>query len=240
MDAKTRMGPNKTGLKTSSREGRLRVQDAETPGAPAGNGERIDAARVDYAVEAEPLGTVPLPGSLKGAAKTAVEKLAGKRPEVLVDKLGERLAFERSGTRMYDALLAKVKSDLDAAPGVSIEKLFEFREEEAEHFNLVADALQRLGADPTAQTPGADVIALTSSGILQAVADPRTTVPQALEAVLTAELADQAGWEMLVDLAREFGQDEMADDFTRALEEEEEHLEHVRRWLQEAVRRDAT
>ena len=38
--------------------------------------------------------------------KTALNKLVGVSPEVLIDKLGERLAFERTGTRLYDALRA--------------------------------------------------------------------------------------------------------------------------------------
>ena len=239
MEQKTRIGMNRTGLKTAAEPDQEAVRDLQAVEAASGNGERIDATRVDYAVEAEPLGTVPVPATAKGMAKAAVQALAGRRPEVLIDRIGERLAFERSGTRLYDALLSKAKADPAAVPDATLERLAEFREEEARHFNLLADALQRLGADPTAETPGADASGVASLGLLQAVADPRTTLPQALEAVLIAELADHAGWELLITLAREFGQDELADEFTIALREEEEHLATVKRWLVEAVRRDA-
>ena len=65
--------------------------------------------------------------------------------------------------------------------------------------------MERLGGDPTAQTPCADVTAVASAGLLQAVRDPRTSVTQSLQALLTAELVDNASWELLYTLAREHG-----------------------------------
>ena len=64
------------------------------------------------------------------------------------------------------------------------------------------------------QTPCADVTGAESIGLLQVVSDPKTTVDQSLHAILVAELADNAGWEELIALAREMGQDDM----TRQLE----------------------
>jgi rubrerythrin len=239
VDTKTRMGMNRTGNQTSPTRARRMVDEAART-APPHDGERLSGTREGYIAESEPVGTVPLPGTVKGAASTALEKLTGKRPEVLIDKLGERLAFERSGTRLYDALLAKFRAAPEGLPGVSQEQLRRFRDEEASHFNLVADALDRLGADPTAQTPSADVTGVSSLGLLQAIDDPRTTLPQALQVLLMAELIDNDGWEFLIELTQELGQDELAEDFRRALEEERVHLSEVRRWAQEAVLGEAT
>ena len=50
---------------------------------------------------------MPPPTSLKGVAKTAVDMLKGSKPTVFIDKLGERAAFERTGTRLYQGALAK-------------------------------------------------------------------------------------------------------------------------------------
>jgi hypothetical protein len=72
---------------------------------------------------------------------------------------------------------------------------------------------------------------VSSAGILQVVSDPRTTLAQSLEATLIAELADNDGWRMLIDLARAFGQDEIADSFSLPLAAEERHLELCRRWV---------
>jgi len=74
---------------------------------------------------------------------------------------------------------------------------------------------------------------------MQVVTDPRTTIPQSLNAILVAELADNASWEMLLQLAEETGHDEMAERFRAALAEEEQHLASVRQWLTAAVSNEA-
>src|SRR5262249_55574852 len=141
-----------------------------------------------YENEAEPVGTVPVPTTLKGALETVMTLIKGKAPVVLLDKLGERLAFERTGTRLYDALLAKHDASPGWPGGPSRADLARFRAEELAHFEMLRRCIEEMGADPTAQTPSADVIGVASSGILQVITDPRTTLPQSLSALLTAEL----------------------------------------------------
>ena len=50
---------------------------------------------------------------------------------------------------------------------------------------------------------------------------------------------DASGWEELITLAKEMGQDDMAQQFEQALEKEREHLQHVRRWHEEATLAEA-
>ena len=189
--------------------------------------------------EADPVGSVPVPGSLKGAAKTGMQKLMGRKPEVLLDKLGARLAFERAGTRLYDALLNKCLSRSDEADGLPMERLREFRNEEAQHFALVWDAMKALGADPTAVTPGADVDGVASIGLMQVMTDPRTSVTQSLHAIHIAELTDHDGWALLIKLAEELGQDDMAGTFRGALAEEEQHLATIRELIEKTCLSEA-
>ena len=85
--------------------------------------------------------------------------------------------------------------------------------------------------DPTAQTPCANVTGVASMGIMQVVTDPRTTFAQSLNAVLIAELADNAGRELLISLAEQAGETDIAQKFQRAMAEEEEHLVTVKAWL---------
>src|SRR5690606_31980390 len=154
--------------------------------------------------------SVPLPGTVKGAMKTGMQKLSGRNAEVFIDKLGERLAFERTGTRLYEMLIVKCRGAAqEGQVNVSIDQLLHIHDEEARHFKLLTAAMEKLGADPTAMTPCADTTGVQSIGILQVLSDPRTTVPQCLNAILTAELSDTAGWELLIQLANEMGQDEM-------------------------------
>jgi rubrerythrin len=235
MEKQTRMGMNRTGVQMSPMDLDRMVDDIQAHTTGAADGAGIAAVRTSYVTEADPLGTVPMPGSVKGALKAGVKKFGGQHPEVLIDKLGERLAFERGGVRLYDALLTKCRASGDRVGDMSSERLGHFRNEEAAHFRLVGRALEALGADPTAQTPSADVTGVEAMGLMKVVEDPRTSVAQALHAILLAELADHAGWELLIELARNMGQDQMVESFETALAEEQEHLSSVRRWYAQAV-----
>ena len=232
----TQIGKNRTGVHMSPADLKEMMKDVEgSANGGTGDGAGIAAVRTSYIAEAEPVGSMPPPASAKGAIKTAAKKLTGKAPEVFLDKLGERLAFERSGVRLYEALLTKCQATPEKLPGMSTEQLMHFRDEEAKHFKLVADCIERLGADPTAQTPAADMTGVASMGLIQVLDDPRTTVAQSLQALLIAELVDNAGWELLIELAEELGQDDMVTSFEEALAEEVEHLDHVRKWAAQSV-----
>ena len=63
------------------------------------------------------------------------------------------------------------------------------------------------------------------------IVDPRTTLLQSLEAILIAELADNACWEALIALAQQAGEDALVQPFEQALVTEQEHLRKVRTWL---------
>ena len=76
---------------------------------------------------------------------------------------------------------------------------------------------------------------LASMGIMQVLTDPRSSMAQCLQAMLTAELTDNDGWRLLIQLADNLGHDEMKAEFETALADEEEHLMNVRTWLQESV-----
>lgn len=236
----TDSGMNKTGIDMSPIDIQelLSGVEASIPSSE-GDEQTLASYRRSYIVEADPIGSVPAPGSLKGAAKTGMQKLMGKKPEVLLDKLGARLAFERAGTRLYDALLSKCLVRSDEATGLSLDRLREFRNEEAQHFMLVMEAIKDLGADPTAVTPGADVDGVASIGLMQVINDPRTSIAQSLHALLIAELADHDGWQLLIKLTEELGQDDMARKFRNALAEEERHLATIREFVEQSCLTEA-
>jgi rubrerythrin len=236
----TDSGMNKTGIDMSPIDIQelLSGVEASNPSSQ-GDEQTLASYRSSYITDADPIGSVPVPGSLKGAAKTGMQTLMGRKPEVLLDKLGARLAFERAGTRLYDALLSKCLSRSDEADGLPIDSLRAFRNEEAQHFALVWDAMKGLGADPTAVTPGADVDGVASIGLMQVMTDPRTSVAQSLHAIHIAELADHDGWELLIKLVEELGQDDMASKFKGALVEEEQHLATIRELIEKACLSEA-
>ena len=236
METGTKMGMNKTGVQMSPVDLDRMLNDVGRSAGGKSDGAGIAAVRTSYITEADPVGTVPMPGTAKGAAKTAMNKLTGSNPEVLIDALGERLAFERSGVRLYDAVLTKYQAMPEKLKGMTNDQLIHFRDEEAQHFRLIADCIETLGADPTAQTPSADMVGVESMGLMKVLDDPRTTLQQTLHALLVVELADNDSWALLIKLANDMGQDKMARDFQTALKEEEEHLRFVREWYEQSVR----
>ena len=154
---------------------------------------------------------------------------------VFLDKLSERLAFERTGVGLYEALLNKCQTLGESAPGPTLEDIEHIGSEELEHFLLINNAILEIGGDPTEQSPSADVVGVASMGILQVLTDPRSSLAQCLQVMLTAELTDNDGWQLLIKLAENLGDDDMKAEFETALEHEEEHLVNVRSWLSECV-----
>jgi rubrerythrin len=115
------------------------------------------------------------------------------------------------------------------------DELQHIRDEEAMHFALVGAAIQSLGGDPTEQTPCADVAGVEGMGLLQVLTDPKTTIAQALHAILVAELTDNAAWEELIELTAEAGNDDLVARFNKASKQEMEHLEKVGGWYKAAT-----
>ena len=70
-------------------------------------------------------------------------------------------------------------------------------------------------------------------GLVQVLNDPRTSVSQCLEAILIAELADRDGWNLLIELTQEVGDQNLLAQFQRAMAEEETHVVEVRNLLKE-------
>jgi hypothetical protein len=147
-----------------------------------------------------------------------------------MDKLGERLAFERSGVRLYNALIAKLDLFGSWPGGPTRVELESIRDDELTHFLLLNEVIRRLGGDPAAVTPSADLVDLTAMGLRQALGDPRTNLLQSLEAILIAELVDRECWGRLIELAHDTGPALVAA-FEEAHQQEEAHLARVRAWV---------
>ncbi|OWW20194.1 ferritin Dps family protein [Noviherbaspirillum denitrificans] len=230
------MGMNRTGMQMSPFDASAMqgTPASMTPAAP-GDDSALAEMRSASIAESDPVGSVPLPGTVKGAMTTGVSMLTGDQPQLLLDKLGERLAFERTGTRLYDALITKFETMQDQSTSMTLADLQKIRQDEARHFAIVADAIESLGGDPTSQTPCADLAGVESMGLMQVVTDPRTTIAQSLHAILVAEMSDNAGWEFLIALAEDQSQNALITDFSVALDEERAHLQQVQTWYQEAT-----
>ncbi|RUR09799.1 DUF892 family protein [Legionella sp. km772] len=180
--------------------------------------------RVQKCKEADPMGTVALYNVMKNNHKDL-----SPDSEIFLDKLGERLAYERSGVRFYEAAIAKA----DAFKRKDLSKeMLHIKEEEVQHMVLVSQAITRLGGDPTEMTPCADLSGVMGQGYMQVLTDPRTNIAQTLNTLLSIELTDNAAWELLINLALKNDQEKIAQQFQTALEEEEKHLIIIKHLLE--------
>jgi rubrerythrin len=216
---------NRTGVMINPEMSAEMIQGAKNFEPSLGDGTELAEERADYISEGLPIGSYPPISS--GDDTAGLDKMA-----VLLDKLGERLAFERQGARLYETFIHKVEATGRGDDnGPTVDELRHICDEELEHFHLLQKAITELGGDATAMTPSADVAAVISQGVVKVACDPRMTIAQTLQAVLTAELADNDGWQMLQQLAAELGQNDLEKQCEKALEQEQEHLQNVRSWL---------
>ncbi len=168
-----------------------------------------------------------------------MEKLAKKNRARVIDLLNERLVFERAGVKLYDTLLAR----LHVAPDVELRELVDHvqqhRDEEKEHEEWLEEQIRALGGDAHAITEHAVLVQAESEGV-ERVIRRDDSIPHDFHALLTAELADNAGWELLVHLAGEFGDSKAKKEFRKRLHEEEEHLLFVRKTLLELTKKEVS
>ena len=150
-DKPTDLGFNRTGMGLAPLRSQEMLEGVESlqPAAALVDGARIEELRAELSRSAPPVGVMPPPPTIKGAAKAAVQALKGNAPLVFLDKLGERLAFERVGVRLYQALLAKFEAAHPHPGGPTREEIERVCNEELRHFGLVETAIVKLGADPT-------------------------------------------------------------------------------------------
>jgi rubrerythrin len=202
-----------------------------------GSEAEIALHRSEFIKQADSIGSLPMIDKESRGEAVLLDKL-GER--LAFERQGVRLAFERQGVRLYEALINKCESlgNLNRI-GPSLEDLRHIQQEEKEHFALLEGIVTESGGDPTVQTPSADVSSVFALGPMQVLTDPRTTMSQCLQAVLTTELTDNDGWELLKELATAMERADLAEQFEEALSDEDEHLEKVRFWLSGMVLEEA-
>ena len=159
-----------------------------------------------------------------------MEKLGRKNPHKVIDLLKERLAFERSGVKLYDTLLSRLRLSGDSALESLIDQVEHQRDEEQEHGEWLEEQIRALGGDAYGPTEHSVLVQAESEGIERVVRRDQS-IPHDFHALLTAELADHAGWDLLVQIADELGDSDAKKEFQKRLHEEEGHLLFVRKTL---------
>jgi bacterioferritin (cytochrome b1) len=168
-----------------------------------------------------------------------MEKLASKNVVKVIDLLSERLAFERAGVKLYDTLLGRLRAVDDPTLRALLGQVKEHREEEKEHEEWLEEQIRALGGDAHMPTEHSLLVQAESEGI-ERVMRRDDNIAHDFHALLTAELADNAGWDLLVQIASEFGDSAAKKEFRKRLQTEEKHLLFVRKTLLELTKQDVS
>ncbi len=165
-----------------------------------------------------------------------MQKLAQTNKDKAIDLLNERLTFERAGVRLYDSIIEKVGRAADPSLQGLIGPLREHRNEEKEHEEWLEEQIRALGGDAHAETDMSRLITLESRGLEQVVLDGDQNPGHLFHALLTAELVDNSGWQLLLELADEADDGEAREAFQKRLHEEADHLLLTRQVVERLTR----
>jgi rubrerythrin len=221
----TRPGDNHTGINLNPQLAVEMIEGTREFGpTSSGGAELLAENRIRVARMSEAAATMP------PSPDIPVERLP------LLDKLGARLQFERTGVRLYDALISKLDAYGSFRGGPSRGDLEHIRDEEHRHLALAQQTILHLGGDPTVVTPCANIQAVASRGVMDIVVDPRTNLIECLDAVIVAELADHESWEQLASTISMIGDKQLEAKIVEAERTEAEHLVKVRGWMAAAAK----
>jgi bacterioferritin (cytochrome b1) len=146
----------------------------------------------------------------------------------VIDLLNERLAFERAGVKLYDRVLEVLRASGDANEQQMLDEMQQHRDEEKEHEEWLEEQIRNLGGDAHSETEHSRLITRESKGIEEVVMS-EAQLPHLFHALLAAELVDNAGWDLLAQLAGDAGDHGAKREFKKRLHEEEDHLLFVRK-----------
>jgi bacterioferritin (cytochrome b1) len=146
----------------------------------------------------------------------------------ILDVLGARLSFERNGVRLYQRVIEKIERGGDARYHRLLEMLRHIRDEEKEHEEWLEEQVRARGGDAHGTTEMALLETEESRGIENVIVDGHDKVLHLLHALLAAELADNAGWDLLVRLADATGDRKARKGFMKRMLQEAEHLAFIR------------
>jgi bacterioferritin (cytochrome b1) len=167
-----------------------------------------------------------------------MNELAKRNRDQAIDVLTERLTFERTAVRLYDRVLERIRASGDPDVAWLHDPMTTHRDQEKEHEEWLEARIRESGGSAHAMTARAHLAQTESRGIEAVIFDDRATVPQLLHALLTAELVDNARWDLLVALADEANDHRLKKELKRRLHEEEDHLVLLQRALARFARRE--
>jgi ferritin-like metal-binding protein YciE len=158
------------------------------------------------------------------------------KQENVEELLYQSLETERGGVQVYETALRCAVND-------QLKKEWEqYLEETRKHEQILLGVFEKMGLDPTMETPGSEVVREKGRSLVKAMemalgaGNPGAAQLVAAECVVEAETKDHQNWELIGLLA-----EEMKGENAKALkeaheeveDEEDEHLYHTMGWARE-------
>jgi bacterioferritin (cytochrome b1) len=156
-----------------------------------------------------------------------MKKVAELHPEKMLDLLNERLTFERTSVKLYDTVLGKMHACRSPGIGAILPQMQRQRAQEREHVEWLEMTIRELGDVPGASNEMSE-LARRELESVAAVIEKDEEIHHLFHAMLTAELADDTGWKLLMLLAYEAEDADARRELRRRSREEEEHVIFVR------------
>jgi hypothetical protein len=156
--------------------------------------------------------------------------------EQIAELLYQALETEEGGVKIYEtALKCAQHEDLR-------EEWEEYLEQTREHVEIVREAMEAFGLDPSVETPGRLVVRHIGGSLVQAMQMaldsglPDAAQLVATECVVLAETKDHHNWELIGLTADKLKGDEgkaLKTAYEKVEDEEDEHLYHTAGWSRE-------
>ncbi len=148
----------------------------------------------------------------------------------LVNRLCERCAFARVSVLLHEAVLAKLVASGPFPGGPTVEELNAYASEELARFHLLSSEIVALGGSATGSAVPVFVSIVALEGLVALARDRRSTLAEAIDALLLAQISDAAGWEAVVDACDRSGNIWLAGRLAVAHRTKLAQLSAVRRW----------
>ena len=158
------------------------------------------------------------------------------KQEQVNELLLQALETELGGVQVYTtAIQCAVNEELK-------EEWEKYLEETQNHVEIVEGAIEALGLDPEAETPGRKVVRHIGQSLVQAMemaiqaGDPAAAQLVAAECVTHAETKDHLNWELIGEVSKKLKGDEakaLKEAYEEVEEQEDEHLYHTMGWTRE-------
>ena len=139
-----------------------------------------------------------------------------------IDKCSARFHFEQRGVEIYELVITKCPPGLRA-------RFQKILGQEKKHSAILAEVLEKYGANPYALTRSSKVPEIEAPSILKAAR--KSDFRGLMDTLLTIELVDTANWELLVLLAEKMGDRQASVKFRQCLADESEHLRFIHRHI---------